>query len=213
MDHFCKMFLLRHLLMHAKQKMECALKMARHYHFSRGQPERTRIVTFEGAFHGRTLGTLAATGAAKYLEGYGEPLSGFDQVPLGDIEAVKKAIGPTTAAILIEPLQGEGGAAELRMIVETPRGSNIKFEYEPSLALFTVSRALHAQMTQAADGALTDPAVVPPGEVTFCRKVSADKSERWRSSPAPSTVARASRKARSAGRPSASPAFAKHSTR
>ncbi|MCG6207851.1 aspartate aminotransferase family protein [Rhodopseudomonas sp. HC1] len=91
------------------EAMECALKMARHYHFSKGQPERTRIITFEGAFHGRTLGTLAATGSAKYLEGYGEPLSGFDQVPLGDIEAVKKAVGPTTAAILIEPLQGEGG--------------------------------------------------------------------------------------------------------
>ncbi|RJF70422.1 aspartate aminotransferase family protein [Rhodopseudomonas palustris] len=91
------------------EAMECALKMARHYHFAKGHPERTRIITFEGAFHGRTLGTLAATGSAKYLEGYGEPLSGFDQLPLGDIEAVKKAIGPTTAAILIEPLQGEGG--------------------------------------------------------------------------------------------------------
>ncbi|WP_420133601.1 aspartate aminotransferase family protein [Rhodopseudomonas sp.] len=91
------------------EAMECALKMARHYHFSKGNPERTRIITFEGAFHGRTLGTLAATGSAKYLEGYGEPLSGFDQVPLGDIEAVKKTIGPNTAAILIEPLQGEGG--------------------------------------------------------------------------------------------------------
>ncbi|WP_031335636.1 aspartate aminotransferase family protein [Rhodopseudomonas sp. B29] len=91
------------------EAMECALKMARHYHFSKGHPERTRIITFEGAFHGRTLGTLAATGAAKYLEGYGEPLSGFDQLPLGDLDAVKKAIGPNTAAILIEPLQGEGG--------------------------------------------------------------------------------------------------------
>jgi acetylornithine/N-succinyldiaminopimelate aminotransferase len=91
------------------EAMECALKMTRHYHFSRGKPERTRIVTFEGAFHGRTLGTLAATGAAKYLEGYGTPLEGFDQVALGDLEAVKKAIGPNTAGILIEPLQGEGG--------------------------------------------------------------------------------------------------------
>jgi acetylornithine/N-succinyldiaminopimelate aminotransferase len=89
--------------------MECALKMTRHYHFSKSRPERTRIITFEGAFHGRTLGTLAATGAAKYLEGYGAPLDGFDQVPLGDLEAVKKAIGPNTAGILIEPLQGEGG--------------------------------------------------------------------------------------------------------
>jgi acetylornithine/N-succinyldiaminopimelate aminotransferase len=91
------------------EAMECAIKMARHYHFSKGQPERARIITFEGAFHGRTLGTLAATGAAKYLEGYGTPLDGFDQVPLSDLDAVKKAIGPNTAAILIEPLQGEGG--------------------------------------------------------------------------------------------------------
>jgi acetylornithine/N-succinyldiaminopimelate aminotransferase len=91
------------------EAMECAIKMTRHTHFSKGKPERTRIITFEGAFHGRTLGTLAATGAAKYLEGYGTPLDGFDQVPLGDLEAVKKAIGPNTAGILIEPLQGEGG--------------------------------------------------------------------------------------------------------
>src|SRR3954452_5795489 len=91
------------------EAMECAIKMTRHYHFSKGRPERTRIITFEGAFHGRTLGTLAATGAAKYLEGYGAPLEGFDQVPLGDLQAVKQAIGPGTAGILIEPLQGEGG--------------------------------------------------------------------------------------------------------
>lgn len=91
------------------EAMECAIKLTRHHHFSKGHPERTRIVTFEGAFHGRTLGTLAATGAAKYLEGYGTPLDGFDQVPLGDLDAVKAAIGPHTAGILIEPLQGEGG--------------------------------------------------------------------------------------------------------
>jgi acetylornithine/N-succinyldiaminopimelate aminotransferase len=91
------------------EAMECALKVTRHYHFAKGNPERTRIITFEGAFHGRTLGTLAATGAAKYLEGYGKPLDGFDQVPLGDLDAVKAAIGPETAGIVIEPLQGEGG--------------------------------------------------------------------------------------------------------
>src|SRR3954466_10598116 len=91
------------------EAMECAIKMTRHYHFSKARPDRTRIVTFEGAFHGRTLATLAATGAAKYLEGYGAPLEGFDQVPLGDLQAVRQAIGPNTAGILIEPLQGEGG--------------------------------------------------------------------------------------------------------
>src|SRR4051795_2820438 len=91
------------------EAMECAIKVARRYHAAKGHPERYRLVTFEGAFHGRTLGTLAATGSAKYLEGFGPPLDGFDQVPHGDLEAVKKAIGPETAGILIEPVQGEGG--------------------------------------------------------------------------------------------------------
>jgi acetylornithine/N-succinyldiaminopimelate aminotransferase len=91
------------------EAMECAIKVTRRYHAMKGHPERYRIVTFEGAFHGRTLATLAATGAAKYLEGFGPPMDGFDQVPLGDLAAVKKAIGPQTAGILIEPLQGEGG--------------------------------------------------------------------------------------------------------
>jgi acetylornithine/N-succinyldiaminopimelate aminotransferase len=91
------------------EAMECAIKVARRYHAAKGRPERYRLVTFEGAFHGRTLGTLAATGSAKYLEGFGPPLDGFDQVPHGDLEAVKKAIGPQTAGILIEPVQGEGG--------------------------------------------------------------------------------------------------------
>src|SRR5215470_15682947 len=91
------------------EAMECAIKVTRKYHAVKGHPERYRIVTFEGAFHGRTLATLAATGSAKYLEGFGPPLDGFDQVPHGDLEAVKKAIGPQTAGILIEPVQGEGG--------------------------------------------------------------------------------------------------------
>ncbi|MVT70498.1 acetylornithine/succinylornithine family transaminase [Bradyrhizobium pachyrhizi] len=91
------------------EAMEGVIKLVRHYHFSKGDGERYRIITFEGAFHGRTLGTLAATGSAKYLEGFGPPMDGFDQVPHGDIEAVKKAIGPHTAGILIEPVQGEGG--------------------------------------------------------------------------------------------------------
>jgi acetylornithine/N-succinyldiaminopimelate aminotransferase len=91
------------------EAMECAIKMARKYQHASGKPDRYRIITFECAFHGRTLATIAAGGQAKYLEGFGPPVDGFDQVPLGDIEAVKKAIGPQTAAILIEPLQGEGG--------------------------------------------------------------------------------------------------------
>ena len=91
------------------EAMEGVIKLVRHHHFSKGHPERYRIITFEGAFHGRTLATLAATGAAKYLEGFGPPMDGFDQVPHGDLEAVKKAIGPHTAGILIELVQGEGG--------------------------------------------------------------------------------------------------------
>src|SRR5437763_8076512 len=91
------------------EAMECAIKIARKYHAAKGQPERYRIITFDGAFHGRTLATLAATGSPKYLEGFGPPVDGFDQVLFGDLEAVKKAIGPHTAGILIEPLQGEGG--------------------------------------------------------------------------------------------------------
>jgi acetylornithine/N-succinyldiaminopimelate aminotransferase len=91
------------------EAMECVIKVTRKYQAAKGNPERYRIITFEGAFHGRTLATLAATGSAKYLEGFGPPMDGFDQVPHGDLEAVKKAIGPHTAGILIEPVQGEGG--------------------------------------------------------------------------------------------------------
>lgn len=91
------------------EAMEGAIKMARKFHAANGQPDRFRIITFEGAFHGRTLATLAAGGNKKYLEGFGPPVEGFDQLPFGDIELVKKAIGPQTAAILIEPVQGEGG--------------------------------------------------------------------------------------------------------
>ena len=88
---------------------EAAVKMARKYHHAGGHPERFRIITFEGAFHGRTLATIAAGGQAKYLEGFGPKVEGFDQVPLNDLEALKAAIGPETAALMIEPIQGEGG--------------------------------------------------------------------------------------------------------
>jgi len=89
--------------------MECAIKMARKYQSAGGRPERYRIITFEGAFHGRTLATLAAGGQKKYLDGFGPVVEGFDQVPFGDLAAVKRAITGETAAILIEPIMGEGG--------------------------------------------------------------------------------------------------------
>ena len=91
------------------EALECAIKMARKYQSACGKPERYRIITFEGAFHGRTLATIAAAGNKKYLEGFGPPVEGFDNVPFNDLDAVKRAIGPETAAILIEPIQGEGG--------------------------------------------------------------------------------------------------------
>jgi acetylornithine/N-succinyldiaminopimelate aminotransferase len=88
---------------------EGAIKAARRYHFVSGHPERWRIVTCTGAFHGRTLATLAAAGNAKYLEGFGPEAPGFDHVPFGDLEAIRAAIGPETAAVMVEPVQGEGG--------------------------------------------------------------------------------------------------------
>ena len=91
------------------EAIECAIKMARKYQSASGKPERYRIITFEGAFHGRTLAAIAATGNKKYLEGFGPPVEGFDQVAYADLEATKKAIGPHTAAIMIEPVMGEGG--------------------------------------------------------------------------------------------------------
>ncbi len=91
------------------EAMECTIKMARKYQSANGAPERYRIITFEGAFHGRTLATLAAGGQKKYLDGFGPVVEGFDHVPFGDIEATKRAITAETAAILIEPIMGEGG--------------------------------------------------------------------------------------------------------
>ncbi len=91
------------------EALECAIKMARKFHASEGHPERFRLITFEGAFHGRTLATIAAGGQQKYIDGFGPKVEGFDQVAFGDVEAVRHAIGPETAGILIEPVQGEGG--------------------------------------------------------------------------------------------------------
>ena len=91
------------------EAMECALKTARRYHFVNGNPQRYRIITFTGAFHGRTYGAINAGGNPKYLEGFGPAMEGFDQVEFGDHEALKAAITEETAAICIEPVQGEGG--------------------------------------------------------------------------------------------------------
>ncbi len=91
------------------EALECSIKMARKFHASSGHPEKFVIITFEGAFHGRTLATLAAGGQEKYLDGFGPRAPGFLQVPFGDHTALENAITPETAAILIEPVQGEGG--------------------------------------------------------------------------------------------------------
>ncbi len=91
------------------EAMEGTIKTARKYHSANGAPERYRIITFEGAFHGRTLATMAAGGQEKILSGFGPKTDGFDQVPFGDLAATKAAIGPETAGILVEPVQGEGG--------------------------------------------------------------------------------------------------------
>ncbi|MBV8588607.1 MAG: aminotransferase class III-fold pyridoxal phosphate-dependent enzyme, partial [Acetobacteraceae bacterium] len=88
---------------------EGMVKMIRKTMAETGRPERYRIICFEGAFHGRTLAMLAATGNPKYLNGFGPVVDGFDHVPFNNMNAVRDAIGPQTAGILAEPVQGEGG--------------------------------------------------------------------------------------------------------
>jgi acetylornithine/N-succinyldiaminopimelate aminotransferase len=99
---------------------EGMVKAVRKYHAENGHPERFHMICFEGAFHGRTLGMLSATGNEKYLAGFGPPVQGFDHVPFGNMNAVRDAIGPQTAGIMIEPVQGEGGVrpADLRFLRE-----------------------------------------------------------------------------------------------
>ena len=92
------------------EAVELALKLARKYHAANGLPEQIDVITFEGAFHGRTYAAVNAGGNDAYLEGFGPRLPGYVHLPFGDMDALKAAIGPTTAAILIEPVQGEGGA-------------------------------------------------------------------------------------------------------
>ncbi len=95
------------------EAIECALKTARRHHAAAGAPERIDVIGFEGSFHGRSYAAVNASGNPGYLEGFGPRLPGYVQLPFGDMEALKAAVGPTTAAILIEPVQGEGGARAL----------------------------------------------------------------------------------------------------
>ena len=91
------------------EAIECALKLVRKYYSSRGQPERYRVITFTNAFHGRSLAAIAASGKEKLTQGFGPMPEGFDHVPFIDLDVLQAAIGPETAAILVEPVQGEGG--------------------------------------------------------------------------------------------------------
>ena len=100
---------------------ELAIKMARKYWYGKGQPERIEILTFEGSFHGRSTGAIAASGGEKMIKGFGPLMPGFVHLPWGDVAAVEAALGPDTAAVLLEPIVGEGGIkvwpdADLRAI-------------------------------------------------------------------------------------------------
>jgi acetylornithine/N-succinyldiaminopimelate aminotransferase len=91
------------------EALECAIKMVRKYHSASGNPEKYRIIGFNGSFHGRTLATLAAAGNPKYLSGFGPPVDGFDHVAFNNLNELRAAITSQTAGILVEPVQGEGG--------------------------------------------------------------------------------------------------------
>jgi acetylornithine/N-succinyldiaminopimelate aminotransferase len=92
------------------EAIECAVKAARKHHWANGQPERIDIIGFDGSFHGRTLAAVNASGNETYLEGFGPKMPGFVAAQFGDLDALRALVGPTTAAVILEPVQGEGGA-------------------------------------------------------------------------------------------------------
>ena len=95
------------------EAMECAIKMARKYWYDKGQPERVNIITFTGSFHGRTLATISAAGSEKLTKGFGPLLPGFVNLTAGDHDALQEALDDTMAAVIVEPVQGEGGIIPL----------------------------------------------------------------------------------------------------
>ncbi|WP_082584993.1 aspartate aminotransferase family protein [Caulobacter sp. Root655] len=118
------------------EAIECALKTARKYHTANGQPERIEIFGFDGSFHGRSYAAVNASGNPSYVEGFGPRLPGYTQLTFGDIEAIKAAVAnPTTAAVIIEPVQGEGGAramteAQLNELRQLTREAGVLLIYD-----------------------------------------------------------------------------------